>query len=87
MRRAAAAAGGNAPAAGLSPLTQAFTEAVAGRADANHDGTVDLKELAPYMSERVRALSGGKQTPTIQRPRGVRSFRLSKPAAPPAGKP
>lgn len=77
--RAGTASG--APAAGLSPLTQAFTEAIGGRADANHDGAVDFKELAPYMSERVRLLSGGKQAPTIQRPRGMRSFPLVAPAA------
>ena len=39
--------------AGQSPLTQAFTEAISGRADANHDGAVDLKELAPY-ADRTR---------------------------------
>ncbi len=69
-----------APPTGLSPLVQSFSEALGGKADANHDGTVDFKELAPYLNERVRALTGGKQTPTIERPRGVRSFPLSKAA-------
>jgi hypothetical protein len=38
------------------------------------------------MNQRVRELSGGKQVPVIERPRGVRSFPLAKPQAAPAAK-
>jgi hypothetical protein len=66
-------------AAGQSVLAQALVEAIQGRADSDHDGTVYLHELAPYVIERVRTLSGGKQTPTIDRPHGVPSFPLARP--------
>jgi hypothetical protein len=64
---------------GMSPFAQAFTEAVGGRADHDQDGVIHLQELSRYMNERVRELSGGKQVPVIERPRGVRSFPLAKP--------
>ena len=69
----------NTSAAGQSALTQALVEAIQGNADADHDGTIYLHELAPYVIERVRTLSGGKQTPTIDRPHGVPSFPLARP--------
>ena len=49
-----AAATKNASAAGQSMLTQALTEGLQGKADADHDGTVYLQELGQYVSERVR---------------------------------
>jgi hypothetical protein len=67
---------------GLSPLTQAFSEGLSGSADANQDGTVDTQELGPYLTKRVRTLSGDRQTPTVERPRGVRSFPLGKTPTP-----
>ncbi len=71
-------------AAGQSMLTQVLAEGIHGKADADHDGTVYLQELGQYVSERVRVLSGGKQTPTVERPHGVRSFPLARPGAPTA---
>jgi hypothetical protein len=67
---------------GTSPFVQAFTEAVGGRADHDQNGVVNLQELSRYMNQRVRELSGGKQVPVIERPRGVRSFPLAKPKTP-----
>ena len=57
----------------------------------SHDGVVHLQELSRYMNQRVLELSGGKQMPVIERPRGVRSFPLAKPQTtggkpPPNGK-
>jgi WD40 repeat protein len=69
----------SATAAGQSPLSQAISEGIGGRADADKDGTVSLQELGPYLTERIRALTGGKQTPTIERPRGMLWFPLAKP--------
>ncbi len=64
---------------GLSPFAQAFSEAISGRADDNKDGTVHWRELAKYMNQRVPQLSGSKQRPISERPRGVRSFPLAQP--------
>ncbi len=68
-----------------------FTEAVGGRTLPDHDqnGVVNLQELSRYLTQRVRELSGGKQVPVIERPRGVRSFPLAKPptAAPATQRP
>ena len=65
-----------------SAFVQAFTEAVGGRADHDQNGVVNLQELSRYLNQRVRELSGGKQVPVIERPRGLRSFPLAKPPAP-----
>jgi hypothetical protein len=72
------------PAAGESTaastmFSQAFVEAVGGKADEDGDGHVELHELARYVNQRVRELSGGKQMPIVERPRGVRTFPLTKP--------
>jgi hypothetical protein len=77
-RRASAAPAGKT----TSSFSQAFVEAVGGRADHDHDGTVHLHELSRYVHDRVRELSGGKQSPVIESPRGVRSFPLAQPGSP-----
>ena len=59
---------------------QAFTEAVGGKADSDQDGVVQLHELSWYVGQRVRELTGGKQSPVVEAPRGIRSFPLAKPA-------
>lgn len=66
---------------GMSPFAQAFTEGINGRADHDSDGLIHLQELSRYVNQRVRELSGGKQMPVIERPRGMRSFPLAKPPA------
>lgn len=68
---------------GTTPFSQAIVEAVGGKADHDQDGYVQLHEFSRYVSERVRELSGGKQVPVVERPRGVRTFPLARPAAPP----
>jgi hypothetical protein len=72
-------------AAAQSALAQALIEALQGSADADRDGTVYLHELARYVVERVRSLSGGTQIPTAERPRGVRSFPLARPGVTSSG--
>jgi WD40 repeat protein len=68
-------------ASGASAFAQAFTEALAGKADYDRDGMIQLSELARYLQQRVKELSKGQQAPVIERPRGVRSFPLAKPPA------
>jgi WD40 repeat protein len=66
---------------GTSAFAQAFSEALGGRADQDQDGLIHLQEFSRYVNQRVQELTGGKQMPVIERPRGVRSFPLAKPPA------
>lgn len=53
-----------------------------------HTNAVYKLMVSRYLKQRVRELSGGKQVPIIERPRGVRSFPLAKPqTAPPPARP
>jgi WD40 repeat protein len=45
-------------------------------ADRDKDGTIRASELRDHVIERVRALSGGRQTPTARRERAGRDFDL-----------
>jgi WD40 repeat protein len=60
-------------------FTQALTQGMAGAADADKDGVVELYELLPFVKSRVSKLSAGDQVPTIGIPPSVESFALSKP--------
>jgi WD40 repeat protein len=64
---------------GTSPFAQAFVEGVGGHADHDADGIIHLQELSKYINQRVRELTGGKQSSVIERPPGVRSFPITKP--------
>ncbi len=73
--------------AGSSPLVQAVVEGLSGAADANHNGTIEFRELGSHVTTRVRAMTNNEQTPTAELPRGVESFPLGKNAsAPPPAK-
>jgi WD40 repeat protein len=65
--------------AGASPFAQAFVEAVGGKAERDRNGVIYLHELAKYINQRVRELSGGKENSVIERPVNVRSFPIAKP--------
>lgn len=54
-------------------FTKALVEALGGKADASGDRVVSLSELDAYVAERVKALTGGRQHPTTQRPTSIRS--------------
>ncbi len=54
-------------------FTKALVEALSGQADHNGDGVVTLAELDAYISERVKALTKGRQHATCERPATVRS--------------
>jgi hypothetical protein len=53
-------------------------EGLAGKADANGDGTVYLNELDAYAARRVTQLSEGQQNPVTARPTSIRSFLLAR---------
>jgi WD40 repeat protein len=47
-------------------FTEAFLEALGTGADDNHDGLISATELASYVDRRVRALTGGRQSPAME---------------------
>jgi uncharacterized caspase-like protein len=60
-------------------FTLAILEGLAGKADFNKDGVVDLHELDFYVERRVAELSEDKQHPSIDKPSAIRWFALAKP--------
>lgn len=60
-------------------FTQALVSGLAGDADGNRDGVVELYELLPFVKSRVGQLSAGDQVPVVGLPLTVESFPLAKP--------
>ncbi|MBI5834993.1 MAG: hypothetical protein HZB16_22040 [Armatimonadetes bacterium] len=54
-------------------LTKAMTEGLAGGGDLNKDGVVTLAELDAFIAERVKALTGGRQHATTDKPTTIQS--------------
>ncbi|MCP5104089.1 MAG: caspase family protein [bacterium] len=62
---------------GHGAFTKALLEGLeAGMADFSTDGIIHLRELDQYVSERVKALTKGKQHPTTQRPTTLSRFPI-----------
>ena len=57
-------------------FTKALVEGLRGRADTRHTGRVTFKMLDLYISERVKELTRGEQTPTTGVPGTVEDFPL-----------
>lgn len=56
-------------------FTKSILEGIGeGRADIRKDGTIFLRELDLYVSERVFELTNGKQNPTTQKPSTISKF-------------
>ena len=62
---------------GNGAFTKALVEGLDGRADYTKDKAVSLNELALYVSERVKALTGGDQSPTTAKPDTVPDFPIA----------
>ncbi len=60
-------------------FTQALTQGLAGEADFDKDGVVELYELLPFVKSRVTKLSAGDQVPRVGIPQSIESFPMSKP--------
>ena len=58
-------------------FTKAVVEGLRGRADVKKSGRVTLTMLDYYISERVKELTQGRQTPTTAKPSTVPDFPLS----------
>jgi len=59
---------------GNGAFTKALIEGLTGRADYNKNGRITYKMLDFYISERVKQLTGGQQTPVTLTPHGVPDF-------------
>jgi WD40 repeat protein len=62
------------PSWGHGAFTKALLEGLAGNARYGGDDRVTLGMLELYVSERVRALTGGQQTPVVAKPASVPDF-------------
>jgi hypothetical protein len=67
-------------------FTRALVEGLSGRAAPLGRGIITLAMLELYLSDRVKQLTGGMQTPMVARPEAVQDFPLALPgrALPPA---
>jgi uncharacterized caspase-like protein len=62
---------------GNGAFTKALVEGFNGKADYNRNGRITHKMLDFYLSERVKELTGGQQTPVTQAPGGVPDFPIA----------
>lgn len=58
-------------------FTKALVEGVNGRADYSGKGRITINMLDLYLSERVKELTGGKQTPTTTKPQTIQDFPIA----------
>jgi WD40 repeat protein len=65
------------PAWGNGAFTKALLEGLAGAADYDKTGRITVNMLDLYISERVKDLTGGKQTPTTTKPPNVPDFPVA----------
>ncbi len=62
---------------GNGAFTKALVEGVSGKADYHGKGRITINMLDLYLSERVKELTGGKQTPTTTKPQTVPDFPVA----------
>lgn len=62
---------------GNGAFTKAVVEGLSGKADFQHTGRVTLNMLDLYISERVKALTKGSQSPTTAKPNTIQDFPIA----------
>jgi DNA-binding beta-propeller fold protein YncE len=62
---------------GNGAFTKAVVEGLSGRADHDHTGRISINMLDLYISERVKELTKGKQTPTTTKPQTIPDFPVA----------
>ncbi|MDD5167935.1 MAG: caspase family protein [Syntrophales bacterium] len=62
---------------GNGAFTKALVEGMAGQADYRGQGRITINMLDLYLSERVKELTGGKQTPTTTKPQTIPDFPVA----------
>jgi uncharacterized caspase-like protein len=65
------------PAWGNGAFTKAVVEGLSGRADHDHTGRISINMLDLYISERVKVLTKGSQTPTTTKPQTIPDFPVA----------
>ncbi len=65
------------PAWGNGAFTKALVEGLTGQADYGKKGRITVNMLDLYLSERVKELTGGKQTPTTTKPPSTPDFPVA----------
>ncbi len=65
------------PTWGNGAFTKALVEGLTGGADYRGTGTVTINMLDLYLSERVKALTKGQQTPTTTKPQTIQDFPVA----------
>jgi uncharacterized caspase-like protein len=70
------------PAWGNGAFTKAVVEGLGGKADFQKSGRITLKGLDYYVAERVKELTGGRQSPVSIAPSGVQDFPIAVIAGP-----
>ena len=62
---------------GNGAFTKALVEGIDGAADYTQDGRITVNKLDLYLSERVKKLTGNKQTPTTTKPQTIQDFPIA----------
>jgi WD40 repeat protein len=70
------------PAWGNGAFTKAVVEGLGGKADFQKSGRITLKGLDYYVAQRVKELTGGRQSPVSIAPSGVSDFPIAFVARP-----
>lgn len=65
------------PAWGNGAFTKALLEGLQGEADFRKTGAITVNMLDLYLSERVKALTNGQQTPTTTKPQTIQDFPIA----------
>ena len=58
-------------------FTKALVEGLAGKADYSKNEVISINELDLYISERVKVLTNGHQTPTTTKPVTIQGFPIA----------
>jgi uncharacterized caspase-like protein len=58
-------------------FTKALVEGLRGKADYHNRGRITINMLDLYLSERVKGLTAGKQTPTTTKPQTIQDFPIA----------
>ena len=62
---------------GNGAFTKALVEGLSGKADYTGKGKITINMLDLYISEKVKELTGGKQTPTTTKPQTIADFPVA----------
>ena len=62
---------------GNGAFTKALVEGINGKADYSGKGKITINMLDLYLSERVKELTGGQQTPTTTKPQTIQDFPVA----------